>query len=133
MDHKKIILYLVLVIISFSLERKNVKCNKETLQTILISLTHHFFSVYIYFGTFIFKFYKFNLLVIFVTILGWLVNRNRCFLTLYYNQLCDIPPEQSFYDITYEVNKILKLKNLHYYILAIIMIYNIYMLLPKKT
>ena len=132
MDIAKISIFIFLVIISFSIERYYITCYNITLYTIGLSIIHHIFSVYLYFGTFIFKFYLFNILIGFATIFGWFLFKNRCFLSIYYNKLCGIPKKEQFHDIINYTNKFIKIPNLHYYILFLIFIYNFYHLCVAK-
>ena len=55
----------------------------------MISLLHHAFAVYIL-CSFLFPYYKFNIIIIILTILGWIFNNNRCALSIYYNKICNI-------------------------------------------
>ena len=76
-----ILIYIIIVLSSFIYEKYKVKCNNETYITILISLLHHSFSMYIYFCTILFPYYKFNTIIITLTIVGWLFNK-RCILKI---------------------------------------------------
>jgi len=124
----KLSIFLILVTISFFIERYYVKCNNNTIYTISLSLLHHIFSVYLYFGTFIFRYYIFNITIGLLTLFGWIIFGNRCFLTLYYNNICGIDKNTQFHDIVNFINKFLKIYYFHYYILGFIFIYNIYFL-----
>jgi hypothetical protein len=124
----KLYIIFILVTISFLIERYYVKCNNNNFYTISLSLLHHIFSVYLYFGTFIFKYYIFNISIGLLTFFSWIIFHNKCFLTMYYNNLCGINEDIPFYDIVNFINKLLKIDNLHYYILCLIFIYNIYFL-----
>ena len=112
--------FIIFVYISFLIERSTIKCKHKSLYTRFISLIHHIFSVYLYFGTFIFDMYLFNIIIGILTIIGWIVFENRCFLTVYYNKLCGIPKDIQFHDIINFINKFLQLRDLHYYILTLI-------------
>ena len=125
----KLSIFFILVTISFLIEKYYVKCNNHTIYPILLSLLHHIISVYLYFGTFIFRYYIFNVSITLLTFIGWIIFYNRCILTVYYNNLCKIDEKTQFHDIINFINKLLKIHNLHYYILSIIIIYNIYFLL----
>jgi hypothetical protein len=124
----KILFFIILIYISFFIERNLLICKNRSLYTLFISLIHHIFSVYLYFGSFIFNLYLFNIILALLTIFGWIIFNNRCFLTIYYNKLCNIPVEKNFNDIIYFFNKKLKIKHLHYYIISLIFLYNFYFL-----
>jgi hypothetical protein len=130
--NRNLLIYLFIILLSFTYERMNIKCNNETLITIMISLLHHSFSVYIYFCSILFPYYKFNILIIILTILGWIFNKNRCVLSIYYNKVCSIKEKVQFHDLTHLLNSYLSIKNLHYYILGTIFLLNLYFLLKNK-
>lgn len=132
MEMRKIYMFLILVVVSFSIERYYLTCNNATAYTIFLSFVHHVFSVYLYFGTFIFRFYLFNILIGLATMFGWFLFGNRCFLSIYYNNLCGLPEKEQFHDIVNFTNKFLKIDNFHYYILLFIFIYNFYYLCVAK-
>ena len=130
---KKLFIFFILVAISFLIERFYVECKNYSNYTIFLSLLHHVFSVYLYFGTFIFRYYLFNIIIGLLTIFAWILFGNRCFLSLYYNNLCGIDKNVQFHDIVNFTNKFLKIDNFHYYILGFIFIYNFYFLVCAKN
>tara|TARA_B100001093_G_C26815483_1_gene1009515 strand:- start:559 stop:960 length:402 start_codon:yes stop_codon:yes gene_type:complete len=132
MKNNKIIIFIVLVIISFLLERYNLPCPKQSTKTLTISLIHHITATYLYFGTFIFPYYQFNLFIIFITLLSWIIFNNRCIITVYYNRICGIPEDNLFYDTVFYLRDNYKLKNINWFIIIISLIYNLYFLLEKK-
>lgn len=127
-----LVIYFTLVVISFSIERYFISCNHSSPYTLSISFIHHMFAVYLYFGSFIFGFYLFNIVVGLLTLFGWYLFGNRCFLSIYYNKICNIDEKVQFHDIINLINKFLQVPNLHYYILGIIFIYNLYHLCDYK-
>lgn len=128
----KLLIYLALVFISFLIEQSYNLCQNQPLYTMFISIIHHIFSIYLYIGTFIFDFYIFNIIIVILTIIGWKLYNDRCFLSIYYNKLCDIPEEVYFHDIINLMYELLLLKNLHYYILMMVLLYNFYFLYVAK-
>ena len=128
--NRNLLIYLFLVLLSFTYERINVKCNNETFITIMISLLHHSFGVYI-FCSFLFPYYRFNILIIILTILGWIINKNRCALSIYYNRACDIKETTKFHNLSHLLNSYLSIKDLDYYILGTIILLNLYFLFKK--
>ena len=129
----KLLSYFILVLLSFSIERLYIKCKNPSLYTVSVSFFHHMFAAYLYFGTFIFKFHLFNIFILLLTILGWVFNNNRCFLSVYYNKICGLDNKEQFHDLVNYVNKYLQIKNLHYYIAIMIIIYNLYFLYFTKN
>ncbi len=128
----KLLIYLILVSISFSVDRYYIICKNDTLYTKIVSMLHHAFSIYLFFGTFIFENYLFNIIIIILTIISWLFYNNRCFLSIYYNKLCDIPEDTPFHDITEVINKRIEITNIDYYVVIFIFIYNVLMFSRKK-
>lgn len=128
----KLLIYLALVFISFLMERSYNLCQNQPLYTMFISIIHHILSIYIYIGTFIFNFYIFNIIIVILTIIGWISYNNRCFLSIYYNNLCDIPEEVYFHDIINLMYELLPFENFHYYILIMVLLYNFYFLYVAK-
>ena len=131
--NKKLYIFFILVTISFLIERYYVECKNYSIYTTSLSLLHHIFSVYLYFGTLIFRYYIFNIIICLLTIFGWSIFGNRCFLTLYYNNICGIDKKIQFHDIINFTNKFFKIDYFHYYILTFIFIYNFYFLVCAKN
>ena len=131
MKLKTIISFSIISLVSFLYENVYLKnCNKN-LYTYLISLLHHIGSMYIVFGSIFFKNYLFHLIIVFITVLLWQVFNNRCILTLYYNKLCELPEKSGHKDIIYFVNRIINVKNFHYYIAGSIIMFDLIMILKK--
>jgi len=126
-----IIPFSIISLVSFLYENVYLKnCNKN-LYTYLISLLHHIGSMYIVFGSLFFKNYLIHLIIVIFTVSLWQVFDNRCILTLYYNKLCELPEKSSHKDIVYLINKVLDVKNFHYYVAGSIIIFDLVMILNK--
>lgn len=126
-----IIPFSIISLVSFLYENVYLKnCNKN-LYTYLISLLHHIGSMYIVFGSLFFKNYLIHLIIVIFTVSLWQVFDNRCILTLYYNKLCELPEKSGHKDIVYLINKVLDVKNFHYYVAGSIIIFDLVMILNK--
>lgn len=133
MELEKILIFAFISLISFSYENIYLKnCNKN-LYTYLISLLHHIGSMYIVFGSLFFENYIFHLIVVLTTVSLWNVFNNRCILTVYYNKLCNLPNSYPHKDLVYFIKPFLNIKNLHYYIALLIVIYDIIMIVKTKN
>ena len=128
---KTIIPFSIISLVSFLYENVYLKnCNKN-LYTYSISLLHHIGSMYIVFGSLFFKNYLIHLIIVIFTVSLWQVFDNRCILTLYYNKLCELPEKSGHKDIVYLINKVLDVKNFHYYVAGSIIIFDLVMILKK--
>lgn len=132
MTLKTIIPFSIISLVSFLYENVYLKnCNKN-LYTYLISLLHHVGSMYIVFGSLFFKNYLFHIIIVILTVSLWQVFDNRCILTLYYNKLCELPEKSGHKDIVYLINNFLDIKNFHYYIAVIIILFDLIMIMLKR-
>ena len=128
-----IILFLILVIISFLYENLYLKnCNK-TLYTYFVSLLHHIGSIYVIFGSVFFNNYIFHVLIVIFIVLLWKIFNGRCIITLYYNKLCGLPKKSNHKDILYFINSIINVKNFHYYVAGIVVIFDLFMILRNNV
>ena len=100
----ELIIYLILVIFSFHLDKPYVPChNSCSIYTDILSFIHHCGSIYLIFGSLLFGHYLLHLLCLLATVLGWLIFKGRCVFTIYYNRLCDIPDDTRFHDLFYSL------------------------------
>jgi len=120
------IIYLCLVFFSFMLEQLYYPCKKSKVNFILMSLFHHFFSMYLFFGSLLFKNYRFHLSIVLITIILWYIYNDRCFYLVIYNNKCGFKENRKFYDIINILNDItFKIKNFYYYVTYIVVFYDI--------
>ena len=123
-------IYIFIVLISYTSELAYNDCKQKTVVTYTISLLHNFGSIYLYYGSLLFGFYKLHLLILLGTLIGWYLNQNRCILTDYYNKLCKIKSKSPFKDINYRINSsILKVNNFHLWLAGFALLYDIYHIL----
>jgi len=95
----------------------------------VILYIHHIFGIYIYFGGFLLN-PLYHFIIILLTMMHWISNDNKCFLTEIVNDICY--PEYSEYKQFNDFSKMLGLQdnypNISYYYLLMIMIYDYYLI-----
>ena len=124
------IIFLFLAITSFLYENVILKnCNKNTLYTYTLSFLHHIGSIYVVLESVLFGKYLLHLFIVLGVAILWIIFKDRCIVTLYYNKLCGLPESSEHKDLIYMINKYLKIDLFHYYIASIIILYDIVMLL----
>ena len=119
-----IILFILLVLLSYCLQKNNTNCYSKKKSTYIYNFIHHIISVYGIFGSILFKNYLFHLISIFSIMILWQLYNNRCPLTLIYNKDCNINIDIGFYDIIKYLSEKINIP-LRYPILIGIIIYDI--------
>lgn len=102
----RLIIYFVLVIISYLIEKTNVTCKNPSIKTETISILHHLFGVWAYMGPMIFNnLYLIHLFTLIVIVAHWDVidvftGVRGCSLTMINNHLCGRDIRHRFVNIT---------------------------------
>ena len=122
------ILLLIISLISFIQDQLTTNCKHVTIETILLSLFHHFFSCWLFFGPFIgFTNYSLHLLVLITIVASWKYY-GVCLWTAKYNELCGIQRKTNHRDLVY---RFVKFTGISHETLAFFLIcwdiYNIYL------
>tara|TARA_B110000495_G_C22998564_1_gene589025 strand:+ start:91 stop:507 length:417 start_codon:yes stop_codon:yes gene_type:complete len=119
----------VLVIINIF---KNIKVLKDcsSLTGKIAYIIHCVFSVYLYFGWIFFENKKLHLLITVLVLIHWIINK-KCIITTITNELCGYDVSDKFQDILYHLNLEKYNKDIHYIIITMIIIIDIYMI--KKS
>ena len=120
--------YLILIILSviqYTMDPTLVICG--TIQSKMILLFHHFVSIYIYIGGFLFN-PQYHLLFIVSVMLHWYLNHNRCELTVVTNRECGIDERIQFHDFLKALHISRIYPNIHWVILPILAMIDIYRL-----
>lgn len=120
--------YLILIILSliqYSMDPTLLIC--DTIQSKAILLFHHFISIYIYIGGFLFN-PQYHLLFIVSVMLHWYFNNNRCELTIVTNRECGIDESIQFHDFLKTLHISIEYPNIHWVILPILAMIDIYRL-----
>ena len=118
----KYIIFTIFVIIEYFWDRLTSYCDTSTGEILLI--IHHIMGVYIYLGAFLFN-PLYHLIFIIIILIHWITNNNKCELTVITNKYCGYNKERKFHDLNHKL-KLYKLnKNIHYYYLIGLIIYDI--------
>ena len=121
----KEIIFIAFFIIQYIWDRLTSKCN--TLHGEYLLIFHHIISTYIYLGGIVYNpFY--HLIFIFIVILHWITNNNRCELTVITNRNCGYPENRLFHDIIYKMGISIKCPNIMYIYILYLMVYDIYII-----
>ena len=125
----KYIIFSIFFLIQYLCDRTTTYCNTFSGEVILIF--HHLLGVYIYLGGFLFN-KLYHLIIISFILIHWIKNNNKCQLTIITNKLCGYEKEHKYQDLYQKLNieKIFK-KNIQYYFLAGLIIYDIYGLIKN--
>lgn len=79
-------------------------CNNIFAQ--LLSIFHHFIMYFVYFGIFApYSILNIIILINVICLILWIINKNRCFITLLENKLCGRNKNHRFQDLTYFLSK----------------------------
>ena len=120
----KIILFLLLVLFSFSIDKYNNPCKNESLYVNILHLLHHVFSNFLFYGSLFFGYHLYHLLIILLTYLSWYFYNGRCIVSDLYNKLCGFPIKTRLKDITYYLTEHL-LQIDFYTFLTVIVLYDL--------
>ena len=103
------------------MDRSTSSCN--TTQGEILLLFHHFFAIYLYFGSFFFDPFL-HLIIATLTIIHWYTYK-KCILTEYTNIYCGVDINRSFHDYI-RMSKIYKIfPNIHWILLFTLIIYDL--------
>jgi len=100
--YKEWIIYIVIVLTSFTNDKFHNKCNEPNLQVDAVNLLHHFVSIYSWFGTLIFGHPEIHLLYVLTIIAGWNYFGN-CIISEWYNNACKFEKNKNHRDIPYYI------------------------------
>jgi len=125
MNNKDI--FILLSLVSFIIDVLNTNCKMNSLYIYTNNLTHHFLIIYAVFGSLLFGHYRLHVLVILLTILGWLLFK-YCILTLYYNRHCGIKDGEHHDNLIYNgiIQQLPSAIKSYYSIFVFILIYDVY-------
>ena len=87
---------------------------------------HHIVNIYIYIGGILFN-PLYHILFLLFTILHWITNDNKCFLTEYTNSICypEVKGYKQFNDFIKMIGYQDKYPNISYYVLSILIGYDL--------
>ena len=100
--NKPLITYIIIVLASFTNDKLHSECNNPSIKVDMISLLHHFISIYSWFGTFIFGYPEIHLFYVLAIITGWNYFGN-CIISEWYNNACKLNKNKNHKDIPYYI------------------------------
>ena len=100
--YKKLIIYIIIVILSFTNDKIHSECVNPSIKVDAVSLFHHFISIYSWFGTLIFGYPEIHLLYVLIIITGWHFFGN-CIISEWYNNACKLNKNKNHKDIPYYI------------------------------
>lgn len=135
----KVLIFNIFTIFSILCDEDFYKCKKK-LGTILI-ITHHYLFSSILLTGILFQHYLFNLVLVLIILLGWIIFKNRCQLSLMTNEICSFNKNNNFKNMPYYFNLFLKkniyknasLPILNYLQVVILILLDIIMIINKKN
>jgi len=99
----------------------------DSLKGNLILYFHHLVDIYIYFGGFLLDPFT-HLIVVIITLLHWVTNDDKCFLTEWVNSICY--PEYTEYKGFNDFSRMLDIQqrypSISYYYLGFVILYDLY-------
>jgi hypothetical protein len=104
-------------------------CNTPKSKVLL--LFHHVVSVYIIFGCFLFN-PLYHLVFVCIVLAHWKLNNNRCEITLITNRECGIDEKTQFQDFLQTLNISKQYPNIHWLLLPILGLVDIYRISKNK-
>tara|TARA_Y100000992_G_C21193301_1_gene456690 strand:+ start:549 stop:941 length:393 start_codon:yes stop_codon:yes gene_type:complete len=130
MKNNKLVFFILLALISFSLDKYLNECSDEKVLINIMHFLHHTGAGYLYFGSLFFGNYELHLFIIFLVSIGWITNDNRCIISDIYNKSCGYDLETPLRDITYYTRKNFDISV--YSLIGIIVLYDLFMIYKKK-
>jgi hypothetical protein len=125
----KMNVFILIVILSFTLDNVLFQCSLPTPNTFLNNFVHHIISMYLWFGSLIFGNYLYHLLFLCVVLVFQYYNKWKCPITIEYNKQCGFNLKEHHKDIIYWINKNIFEKIPYYTFLKLLFVYDIYKLL----
>lgn len=135
----KVLIFNIFTIFCILYDEDLYKCKKNLGMIFIIG--HHYLSSAILLSGILFQYYLFNLILIIIILLGWIIFKNRCKLSLITNKICSFNNKNKFKNFAYYLNLLFKkyLNNetslilLNYLPLLILIVIDIIMIINKKN
>ena len=118
----KYIIFSTFILFQYLWDRLTSECS--SIKGELLLFIHHIVGVYIYLGGFLFN-SVYHLMFVVIILIHWVTNNNRCELTVITNKYCGNPKEYRFQDLSQKLNLTKIHKDIHYFILFGIIIFDI--------
>ncbi len=117
----KYILYIIIVLCQYIMDRSTNSCITNTGEILLFF--HHFFAIYLYLGAFFFDPFI-HLIVASMTIIHW-YTYSKCILTEYTNIYCGLDIDLPFNDYVRMLELYKIIPNIHWILLLMLIIYDL--------
>lgn len=98
--HKQFFVYILIVLISFTINKSYDDCNQHSIKLDMVNLFHHFISIYLWFGTLILGHPEIHLIYVIIIIVGWKYFGN-CIISDWYNKACQLDKNKNHRDLPY--------------------------------
>lgn len=122
-------IFILLVIISFTLDNVLSPCSMPSLMTFINNFVHHIISMYLWFGSLLFGKYIYHLLFICMIFVIHYFYGSKCPITIEYNRECGFELKGNHKDLIYWINKNIFSHFPYYTILKLLIVYDIYKIL----
>lgn len=119
-------IFILIVVISFTLDNVLFECSIPSLFSFINNFVHHFISIYLWFGSFIFGKYLYHLLFLCVILVFQYFHDWDCPITLEYNKQCGFDLKEGHKDIIYWINKNIFTHFPYYTYITFLFAYDIY-------
>lgn len=125
------IIFFFLFNLSNYLHIKNTKCKTSDYRVWTLNYFHHIISVYGIFGSILFGNHLLHFLALIFVLILWKFYDNRCPLTLWFNEDCNIDEGEQFYDLLQPITRLLNY-DLRYMVIFLLLIYDLYFIIKSK-
>ena len=124
-------IFLTLVILSIVIDNISYKCHTPNIYSFTNNFLHHTFSMYLWFGSFIFGNHLIHLIVISLVIFFQYFNEWNCVVTLKYNELCNFNKDESHKDLMYFFTKLFPTEYPYYTLITLLVLFDMYYIVQK--
>lgn len=124
----KYLIFITILFFQYLWDRLTTNC--ITLTGELLLFIHHLIDVYVFLGGILFN-PLYHLIFVILVLIHWITNNNRCQVTIVTNKYCGYPYEYKFQDLIQKFKLQNIHENIHYLILFLIIIFDIFNIYKK--
>jgi|UniRef100_A0A6C0IJ21 hypothetical protein len=130
--HKPLAIFIFVALLSFANDKFHSDCNNPSIKVDLVSVLHHFVSIYSWFGSLILGYPEVHLFYVLAIIAGWNIFGN-CIISEWYNNACELDKNQNHKDIPYYIMSYItnKERQSYDYLIYIVVSIDIMMIIRK--